>query len=150
MDVYKSPDSDVDMNSGNKFKPVKAILLGLLISVILVMIVSVIESIVFAIALGADLTNESSLNEVLTNSKLFLVTDLVLTALILFFAGVVVRKYTPNKEVLFGLILSSLTLAIYLPLALSSNTFSDYPLWYNILTLIIIYAAVFMGAKPRR
>ena len=150
MDVYKSPESDVEIESNSDFKPIRAIIYGLLVSIVLVMFVSIIESIVFAIALGADLTSEAAVTAALSNSSLYLTVDLVIMALILFFAGRVVRKYTPRKEILFGLVLTFITLGVYILLVISAETYLKYPIWYNVFSVVVIFSAISYGAKPRK
>lgn len=148
MDAYKTPESDVELNPGRDFKPIKAIILGLLVSVVLSFVVSIIEGVIAGIILRVDLFSEHDLDAALSQNTTFLLTDVLITALLLFFAGRVVRKYTPRKEILFGFILSCLTFAVFLPIALSSNTFTTYPLWYNAASLLVIFVGVYLGARP--
>jgi hypothetical protein len=150
MDAYKTPQADVDVVVGRAYQPVKALVLGLLVSVVLALVVSIIETIAVAIAFGLDLTKESELMALVSRNITFMLFDLLVTALIMFFAGSVVGRYTPGKEVKFGLILSVLTLAVFVPMSLISNSYAQYPLWYHAVSVASIFIAIYLGARPRR
>ena len=98
MDPYKTPDADLTTEPQRQFKPVKAILYGLMISIIVVAIVSMIEGIGFGIALGVDFNDREAFKSALANSIAFMVTDLIVSTFVFYFAGRVVGKRVPGKE----------------------------------------------------
>lgn len=147
MDVYKTPKADLSAKGEKQFKPVRAVLFGLGISIILASAISTIYGIVLALALGLDFSNQEAFESELTNNLLFQIGDVVISGLILYFAGRVVGKRTPGKEVKYGIIVSTITFAIYLPLFFATDTFSVWPLWYNLLGIFVIFFAIILGAK---
>ena len=148
MDFYKPPESDVEIETGRAFKPIKAIVLGLLVSMALSMVVSVIEVIIFAVILKLDLSDAKALNLLTGKNTTFQIVDTIITFLILFFAGRVVRKYAPGKEVLVGLIVASLTFVFALYMTISSGGFVTGPVWYNVASLLSIFVAIYLGSNP--
>jgi len=149
LDAYKTPEADLTTVDKQAFKPVKAILYGLCVSIILASIVAIIEGILFGLALGVDFTNEGALELALNNSTAFLIGDTILSALVLYFAGRVVGKYAPGKETKYGVILTIITLTIYLPILIATDSFSIYPIWYNSISIVVIVFAIYLGAKSR-
>lgn len=148
MEAYKAPDSDLTTNHKRPFKPVKAILYGLSISIILTTIVSVIALVIFGFVSGVDFTNEDTFNLLYTNN-LFMFIDVILTVWVLYFSGTVVGKYTPGKEVVFAIIVSVLTLIIFAALFLMTESFSTYPIWYNLSSFVVIPVGIYFGAKSK-
>lgn len=147
MDVYKTPEAVLNTSENIVFSPFKAIMFGLCISIILASIVSMIESIAFGIVLGVDFNDQSSFESALANSTVFLVVDIVVSSFILFFAGKSVGRRVPGKEEKYGIIVSLLTLFIYLPLYVVSDAFSVWPIWYNLMSLTVVLSAIYFGAK---
>ncbi len=150
VDIYKTPESELDIETTAKFKPIKAIVFGLLVSVVLLMFIGIIEGFVAAFLFGFNLEDMKNITTTLSNSTTYLIADLLITSVILFYAGRVVRKYAPHKEMLFAVIVTILTAAIYIPLGISANSFSIYPVWYSILSTIIVFGAIILGARPRK
>ena len=149
MDAYKTPASDLEEGQQRAIKPVKAIVYGLLISIVLTSIASMLEGIIFGIALGVNLQDEAQFTSVLANNLGFLLFDLIMTFALLYYAGTRARKYAPSKEVFYGVVLAVITFAIYLLIFVLSDSFSLYPLWYNLLSLIVVFTAILYGAKPK-
>jgi len=146
LDAYKTPTSD--LNTDIKiFSPAKAIIYGLCISVILTSIASMIEGIAFGFVLGVDFSDESAFESALANSMVFMVFDIAMSALILFFAGKSVGKRVQGQEAKYGVIVYLLTFAIYLPLFIISDAFTIWPIWYNFISLIVVLSAIYFGAK---
>lgn len=150
MEAYKPPESNVDIKTGRPFKPVMAILLGLLVSVVLATIVSTIEVFVAAMIAGISLLDDKALLALTEKNTTFQLVDTIISLLVFYFAGRIVRKYTPHKEILYGSILSVITFAILLYMTIATNAFSTSPTWYNIASFIAIFAGIFLGAKPRK
>ena len=70
-EIFRPPISTSDTIKKGKYSPVKAILYGLLISVVLASLVSMIESIIFSILTKAELGSESQSVTALANSVIF-------------------------------------------------------------------------------
>ena len=146
MDAYKTPAAD--LNASIKiFSPVKAIVYGLCISIILASIASIIESIAFGFALGLDFTDESAFESALADSIVFMTFDIAMSALICFFAGKTVGKRVQGQEAKYGAIVSLLTISIYLPLFIISDAFTIWPIWYNFFSFAVVLSAIYFGAK---
>ena len=145
MDIYEAPKSDLTQLEALKIKPIKAILIGLLISIVLTQIVSAIEVIIFGLQTNLDFSNEKEYQLLFVNNPLFLYIDLFLSAIVLFFSGVVVSKYTPTKEIKYISIVTILTFSFYLYSFYASNSFETYPLWFNVTALIVIPASILFG-----
>ena len=149
MDAYKTPEADLATSKAPVFKPVKAILYGLSVSIILAFIVGIIESVLFGIVMGVDMADEGAFSSALASSTAFLAGDTILSALVLYFAGKVVAKHVPGKEIKYGMILTILTLAIYLPIFVATDSYSIYPIWYNLIAFVVIVLAIYLGAISR-
>lgn len=147
MDIYKTPEADVEIETGRKFKPIKAIILGLLVSVVLSTIVSMVEVIVGAMIFGVNLHNQESINAMLNTNTKFQIIDTAITLLVMFFAGSVVGKYAVGKEILFGLIVASITFGIALYIAIHSGGLSTGPEWYNVTSFLIIFIGIYFGSR---
>lgn len=144
MDVYKSPKADVSDNK-KEFAPVKAVLLGLLVAIIVSSVASFIEVIIYVLFLDLDIT-QANLEAELSNNIFFLVTDTLITGLIFFWAGRIVGNRTAGKELLYGLVVASLSFIIMLPLFITSNAFSVWPLWYNLSAFILLFIGTMVGS----
>ena len=149
MDVYQTPDSDLTIDNKRPFKPVKAVLYGLSIAFFLTTIVSTIVFVALGIISGVDVGNEDALNALFANNPLFLFIDIALTGGILYFAGSVVGKHTGGKEIKYSIIVSALLLIIITPLFVLTESFSTYPMWYNLSSFIIIPIGIYFGAKSK-
>lgn len=148
MEVYKAPESDLLRSDDIEIKPIKSILVGLTLTIIVVSIVSSIIMIVAALLLGLDITNDEVMQQLTEETGLLLV-DVIISFGLLFLSGYYAAKYVPTKEIKYGVILATLTLAIYIVLFILSDTFSLFPLWYNLLSLLIVVLAIVFGAKLR-
>jgi len=148
MEAYKAPKSDLTTNEKMPSKPVKAILFGLSVSIILTMIVSVIIGIGFGFLAGINFENENEFETMLTTNPAYMILDIIITASILYLAGTVVRKYAPEKELIFGTILTVLTLLIIAYMFYAFGSFTTYPLWYSVATLLIIPVSILYGSRP--
>ncbi|MDH5784138.1 MAG: hypothetical protein OEZ16_00850 [Chromatiales bacterium] len=149
MDIYKAPESDIEGEQKNKFSPVKAIVFGWLVSVVVVLTASVIETTIAAMLLNVDVMNESSLHLALANNMAFLLVDLSMSSLIMFYAGRVIRRYAVDRETMFAVILSLLTLGTFYLLVINTAAWKIYPVWYNALTIVAIFAAIMLGARKK-
>ena len=67
----------------------------------------------------------------------------------MYYAGTVVKKFTPSQEAKFGAIVSTLTFLIYVLLFIGSNSFSEFPVWYNVAVFTSIVVALNYGAKHK-
>ncbi len=149
MDAYQPPNSDLTIDNKRPFKPVKAVLYGLSIAFFLTTIVSTIVFVVLGIISGVDVGNEDALNTLFASNPLFLFIDIALTGVILYFAGSVVGKHTRGKEIKYAIIVSALLLIIITPLFVLTESFSTYPMWYNLSSFIIIPVGIYFGAKSK-
>lgn len=149
QDVDQSPVSTGGKVEREVYSPPKAIAYGLLISVVLASLVSMLGSIVFAILAEPELGSESRSVAALSDSIVFLIVNVSLYTLIMYYAGSVVKRYAASREVGFGAIVSALTVTIYIFLFMASNTFSEFPVWYNISVFLTIVVALNFGARRR-
>ena len=144
--IFRPP---VDTLKENEYSPVKAILYGLLISVVMGSLASMIESIIFSILTEAELGSKSQSVTALANSVTFLTINVAVYSLIMYYAGTVVKKYTPSHETKFGAIVSTLTFLIYVLLFIGSNSFSEFPVWYNVAVFTSIVVGLNYGVNRK-
>jgi len=78
-----------------------------------------------------------------------IVSTIVFVVGILYFAGSVVGKHTRGKEIKYAIIVSALLLIIITPLFVLTESFSTYPMWYNLSSFIIIPVGIYFGAKSK-
>ncbi len=147
MNIYKTPDTDSSKPESPQFKPINAICYGLLISVVLTMLVSMVEVMIFAIIVATTQGSENISADFMADNSLFLIIDLIVTFGCLFFAGKMTGKYAVGQELKFGLIVASLTLLIYVLIYFSIDATASYPVWYDLMTYINIFVAILWGAK---
>ncbi|WP_062064576.1 hypothetical protein [Cellvibrio sp. OA-2007] len=153
MDAYKTPESNLELPAQALFKPVKALVYGFLISVVLLLVVSALELFVFALMNRehiASLANEGEINAFFSQHILFLVVDIIVSFAVLYFAGTVIRKYAVGYELKFGFVLALLTLGVHLVLFNVNDASDNYPFWYNAAGLISIFAAILLGARAKK
>lgn len=146
MDVYKTPTSNLDLKKEQRYQPIKGLIIGLLISVVLSYLISIVIFVAFALKNDLLMSNENSLKDLLSNTP-YLITDLCVNSLVFYIAGFAACKYTPNKEIKFSLILVFINLIIYLLITISSE--DKTPVWYNIMALLTMFGAVYLGASSR-
>lgn len=149
MDPYQTPHSNLNAKFNAPYQPIRGMIYGLLVSIGLMFIVSIVLSLAFIFWLGLDLRNPTMMSSTLYNSLAYLTSDLLVSFLILFYAGWIASKYTPNREIKFASILSLLTLAINFIVFIDFEELSDGPLWYQLSSLIIIFVGIFSGARLR-
>lgn len=147
MNIYKTPDSNTEKPENLQFKPVNAICYGLLISVVLTMIVSMVEVMVFAAIIAATQGVENISADFFAENSLFLTIDLIVTLGCLFYAGKITGKYAFGQELKFGFIVALLTLLIYALIYFSIESTENYPIWYDLITFINIFVGILWGAK---
>ena len=145
MDAYKPPQADLEEDEAPDFKPIRALVYGLLVAIVATLVASMIEGFIFAF-FHAGL-NEEQLYRAFAESYSFLITDTLLTVSILYLAGVVVKTYAARRAILFAGIVSAITLAVMVPLILLSSNKSQFPLWYNITISSAIVWAILLGAS---
>ena len=153
MSIYKTPDADVELVEEKKPQPFKAIIYGRLVSVVLIVIASGIQGVAFTLINFEDVMAFESPEDAknyFTGNLSFLIIDIVVSFLILYFAGTRVRKYARGQEIKYALVLSVLTFLIHLTFFIYKNSFFDYPLWYNASLLLIIFMGIFGGARPEK
>ncbi len=150
MDIYNTPESNLDNNEKLLIKPVRAIIYGLLIAVVLTQIVSGLEVVILGVMTNIDFNNEKEFQSIFVNNPLFLYIDLFVSAVVLYLAGIVVSKHTPTKEIKYLSIVAILTFIYYSYALYASGSFDLYPVYYNIATIIIIPAAIIMGGLRMR
>jgi hypothetical protein len=118
----------------------------LCVSVILAGLASMIEGIIFGVVMGVNLMDQTDFETTLVNSTGFLLTDVLMSALIFFWAGRVVGKRVPGKELVFGIVVTVLTLAIFIPLSTDVFASQLYPVWYKGISVVVFLAAIPLGA----
>lgn len=129
------------------FSPVMAAIYGLLITLVLRTIISVIVGTIVAETSGVDFDDAHAINAILAASFTFLIADLVITAALMFWAGRVVRRYSEPLHIKIGLLVMVVTVAVYFTINYTSGAFATYPLWYNVCLLIVVVAGIFIGCK---
>jgi multidrug transporter EmrE-like cation transporter len=153
LDAYKTPESDVDTSTEPTVKPVRSILYGVLISIVIWGFISVLWVVIFGAINGINVTHETEVIEAVSKNILYLVIDLILFAFVLFFAGKITAKYAPKKELKYGIILSLIMLAFYFYAFIVANNAAEantgYPVWYKTTALILSVVAIMCGAKSR-
>lgn len=149
MDAYKPPDSKLIRSGDIEIKPLKAILIGLIFTVILAIMLSSVIMVITALSLGIPITNEG-LEKQLAQAPLFLLLDVVVSLLFLYLSGFVAAKYVPTQETKYGLILGIITIILYIAFFMQADAFEQYPQWYILISLSGIMPAIYLGAKKRR
>ncbi|HED32690.1 MAG TPA: hypothetical protein ENJ08_00540 [Gammaproteobacteria bacterium] len=147
MDAYKTPDSNVNTTYQRPFKPVKAVLLGLFVSVILLIIVSMIFAVLFGIGIGVGFDNVDDFEKLIVTNVPFLLIDFLLSAATCYFSGIVVGKNAPGKEYKYAIIVALITSVIFLVINITGETGDLYPLWLEILNYLIVPVAIVVGAR---
>lgn len=146
MDVYKTPVAELIDDNNRPYKPVKGILIGLSYTLILASIVSMTWLVACAFVLGFDLTSPTIETE-LAGNRFYMLSDTLVSALVLFFGGRAIGKQTPGKELKFGFILAFITIVLFLLLMLVTDSFKIYPLYYILLTLVTTAVVIPYGSK---
>lgn len=146
MDAYRTPASGLNTKSQITYKPVSGILIGLCLTILLANFASAIIVAIFAAWSGTEITSEK-LNLAFSQNSSALLADLLVNGVVLFFAGRFIGKRTTGKEMQYGIILSAITLLIYLPTFWLSDAFTIYPYWYNLLAFSSVILALPLGAK---
>lgn len=149
MDAYKAPQAELTGSSELPVRPAKGLILGLVIIVVIGSLVSLIEGVVFAIILGIDLVNEQKFEAALAGSPGFLIFDLLLTGVLFFWGGRAMAKHVPGQEMKYAIVLTLVSIAIYVLLYVSVDSLSAYPMWYNVLSFVITVVAIIFGARSR-
>lgn len=149
MDAYETPSAEFTDDNNRPFKPVKGIFVGLAYTIVLATIVSVVLLLALGTVLGFDLTSPA-LEIDMANSPIYLISDLIVTAIILFLGGRATGKRTPGSELKFGLILAAITIVIYLLLMISTDSFDTYPIFYTLATFAITAAVIPYGSISTR
>ena len=150
MHVYKTPESGLEINEEVQFKPVKAIVFSLSISIILLTILSNFFAIVFAIVLGVDFSIENEFDNVLNSSFIYLLIDLVISSIVLYFVGTIINNYVSGKETIYIVIVSVITIIYYEYLFDSSGYIVPYPLWYDLSSSAIVPIFIYVGSKYKK
>jgi hypothetical protein len=152
MDAYKTPESNLELPPPKLFKPVKALVYGLLVSVGLLLIVSALEIFVFALIHREQIAGIASGSEIHTffsNNNVFLVVDICISFAVLYFAGTIIRKYAVGYEFKFGVILALLTLCVHLLFYKMNSASSAYPFWYDAAGFLSIFVAIILGGRQK-
>jgi len=157
VDFYQPPKSDVKVPTTLVFKPVKGIVLGILIGVGVLLLASYIEIVISVTLLSIGNLSQSGDADPyqalasLAKNRVFLITDIVLSGLILFWAGRVQATYAPGKEIKFGLLLAVIVFCVLTVLSLAQpENLDTYPQWYTIVSMSLPFPAIQFGAYSRR
>jgi len=153
MDAYKTPESNLDLTQVPLFRPGKAMLIGLLITVVLYQLIANLMTLVFIIFNVTNSTNPTNFNEQATNlynNPLFLIIDLAISFTMCFIAGYSTSKYVPNKEIQYAIILIIINFLIYISLTLFTDNDQSFPTWYIALSYLITVIAILSGSLLRK
>lgn len=148
MEIYQPPKSDLGTDYKRKYQPLTGLVLGLLVCIFVMFIASALMIVVFSLIAGISLMAPES-EGVLENNYMYLATDIIVSALITFYAGKVVGERTPRKEIVFGFLLATLTLGFYVVLILLFESDSLYPAWYDPVSLTTMFVATILGARTK-
>ena len=146
MDAYKTPESELINDNNRPYKPIKGVLIGLIYTIVLATIISMIWLFAFGAILGFDLTSPNLESE-MANSTPYMISDAIVSAILLFLGGRAVGKRTPGKELKFGVILAIITAIIYLILMIATESLKTFPLIYILMTFVITAIVVPYGSK---
>jgi magnesium-transporting ATPase (P-type) len=152
MDAYKTPNSNLEPQPERPFRPIKALVYGLLISVGVLLVVSAIEMFIVALLnheLLSTLQNEDEINQFFAQNTLFLAVDLVISFVILYLAGTMIGRYATGYEWKFAVILALLTLCIHLIFYNLNENDDVFPMWYSLAGFASIFVAILWGAKAK-
>lgn len=149
MEEYISPRSELIEGLIREHKPVLGIVIGLLTAVVVSTITSIIIAILFTLVLKLDPKSPQFLS-ILYENYSYLIVELAVSTVVLFFAGRSVGKRTPGKELKYGLVLSVLILVLYILSELLLGNGIRYPTWYVVLSFSIFFVAIPYGALSMR
>jgi hypothetical protein len=152
MDAYKTPESNLELPQQRPFKPIKALVFGLLVSVGLMFLISTVLSIIFYL-LNIDViekfADESEITLFVSRNIPYLISDLIASFAVLYFSGTIVRKYAVGYELKFAVILSLLTFAALLLFVGMDDTEEDFPMWYSVASFASIFVGIILGARAK-
>lgn len=143
--------NDATQNSaiatGRAPSPAKAVIYGLLITLVLRLLASTLIGTIVAETSGVDFEDAHAINTALAGNMVFLVTDLLVAGLLMFFAGTIIYRYASPDHIKIAMVVVVITVLVYFYLLLSSGSFDVYPLWYNAVLFFIVVAGIVAGAK---
>lgn len=145
MKNYTAPSSEMESREIEN-RPVRAIIYGLLISIIGVGIFSMVITVGFIILNQVDPTNQEAIRSVVSSSPIFMVLDLIGSLLILVVAGKVVAKYAPVKTMMFSIMVTAVVVLVYGSSMVMNQSFSAYPIWYSFAIGISMLLGIPLGA----
>jgi len=146
MDIYRTPQSELVSGTIRPYAPYKGLLIGLLHTIFLVTLVSYVWLFLFGAINGLDIS-APNFGVNVKNNPIYLATDVMVTVVVLYFAGRGIGFRTPGEELKFGVILGVLTVAIYLSLILTTGGLFKHSLFYNLAYLASPLLAIPLGAK---
>ncbi len=146
MDAYKTPASKLIDNTNRPFEPVKGVLVGLIYTVIITTITSIAWLVAVGSILGFDLASPDLESE-MAQSPIYLISDMIVGAVILYFGGRAVGTRTPGKEIKYGAVLATITVFVYMALMIATESLDTYPLVYTLATIVITIAVIPYGSK---
>lgn len=128
-------------------KPVKAIVIGLLLCFLCLSIISTLIALVYGTYLGIDFSSHIFPQE-LANYYPYLFSDFAISVLFLLWCGKYLTKYSPGEEIKYALIVGILTSLIGVAVTLLDfRAYSAFPLWYMILSVLLTPVLIYYGAK---
>jgi len=146
-DVYQTPDSNLVDSENIPMQPVKAVIVGLLLTFVGMSIVSSALAFAAASILGVSILSEPSSLKLVSNYP-YLILDTIISILYLFWCGKFLTRYVPGQESKYGIIVALLTSSIYIASSLAFIEFiQGYPAWYFPVSLILTPLAIFFGFK---
>ncbi|MFC1664183.1 hypothetical protein ACFL17_00960 [Pseudomonadota bacterium] len=149
MNIYKSPNSDLNSDQEGDPQFVKFYVLGTMYALSMTFIISAVIGL-FAIQMfGYNISNVAELEAIYSDSRL-LVIDLVVTIACLYFSGYVAAKYLVQNYIYHGGVLGIIVLVFVVLLLVSTDGYDDLPFWYNFLSFAIIVPSVALGSFKRK
>ncbi|GAB4192108.1 MAG: hypothetical protein Tsb002_21510 [Wenzhouxiangellaceae bacterium] len=145
MNHYQTPQASLKREQLTD-RPVKALLLGGLIAFVVVNIVSTLSAVVFVVMNGVNMLDEAAFTRALADSTMYLIFDLLLSAVIMYFAGRVAGRYAPGQAQWIGIVLGVMTVIVYGLLYLILDAYSDWPVWYMVLSFSLMLVMPIIGA----
>lgn len=146
MRSYGYDDSTTTVDAIGEYRPYRGLLIGLFIALVVALLAGGSVGFVFLKYIDfADLQND--LPTLIAESRNFLVILLLVSIVVMFFAGRAVGSHAPGREGAYGVILATLVAIIQLFLYKAYDGFWFFPAWFNIVLFVTMYGAICLGAK---
>ena len=132
-------------NGNGSFSPFKATLYALVVALAFRPVATMITGTVVVGSNGIDLNDPLAINSALATSQVFLVANLVLTAILIVLAGKLVKRYAAPIHLRVVLWVGAVTVGVSAYAFYVAGTFTVYPLWYTACLFIVRISGLFPG-----